>query len=163
MKEKARDQREDFLGICRTVRKNVIAMEDLALKSKHDSLRKRYKSMEAKYYETEDFRKKNHPLGGEPISSWITDGEIVVQNDLVSLVQLSTALVLQLLPVLCAKQSNESLIASLDLPPCLKKWSDRIIHVKYDKLLSNGGKSYVAEFHKCMMLDPMIIPLSTNQ
>jgi hypothetical protein len=148
LKKKTKDQREEFLGICRTVRKNAIAMEDFALQSKHDFLRRRYKGMEAKYYETEQFRKKNHHLGGEPISSWITDGEIEVVNDLVTLVQLSTALVLQWLPVLCARQCNESLITSLDLSPRLKTWSDKIIHMKYDKLLSNGGKSFVAEFSK---------------
>jgi hypothetical protein len=136
LKKRARDQREEIVIICRKMRKNVIAMEDFALKAKHNFLRSNYKLLETFYHDIDKFRKNNYYMGGECMSSSAIDnGDIV--RDLASLLQLSTQLVLQWLAVLCSRQCNATLMTSLDLPPRLATWSDNFACLKNDLLLSD--------------------------
>ncbi|KAL3804107.1 hypothetical protein ACHAW5_011212 [Stephanodiscus triporus] len=144
LKNKAKDQRDRIFSLCRKVRKNVIAMEDFALESKHDFLRSNHRMLETFYYDYEKYRNKNHHLGGELMSSWsIDDGNIV--RDLSSLLQLSMQLVLQWLSVLCSRQSKESLVEPLDLPPRLKTWSDKVVRLTF-KPFSELEKTIDLEF-----------------
>jgi len=154
LKKRARDQREEIVIICRKMRKNVIAMEDFALKAKHNFLRSNYKMVETFYYDIEKYRKKNCYSGGECMSSSAIDNGGIVR-DLTSLLQLSTQLVLQWLPVLCSRQCNATSMTSLDLPPRLATWIDNFACLKNDLLLSDVEKSIDSKF-------PVSVPGNVN-
>lgn len=110
---KVKEQRDALNGLCKTIRKIIIAMEDFAPETKIEFLRRGYESNESSYY---DLVKSHDSLCD-------TDADFE-ERDSTLLLKISFNLVMQWLILLCSRQCNESSLESLVLPSRLEKLLD---------------------------------------
>lgn len=110
---KVKEQRDALNGLCKTIRKIIIAMEDFAPETKIEFLRRGYESNESSYY---DLVKSHDSLCD-------TDADFEARDSTL-LLKISVNLVMQWLILLCSRQCNESSLESLVLPSRLEKWLD---------------------------------------